>query len=73
MTSDQFPTWFPIVIITLAIWSLPWKAVALWRAARNNHVAWFIIFMIVNTIAILEIFYIFVWGKSDEKKSEIKE
>lgn len=67
--TDNLPTWFPTVIITLAIWSLPWKAVALWKAARNNHLPWFIVFMIVNTIGILEIFYIFVWSKTKNDKS----
>ncbi|MCX6812056.1 MAG: DUF5652 family protein [Candidatus Berkelbacteria bacterium] len=73
MTTTQIPSWFPPVIVTLLIWSLPWKAVALWKAARNNHIAWYIILTIVNTIGILEIFYIFVWSKPGEKKSADKE
>lgn len=68
----DLPSWFPAVIITLAVWSLPWKAVALWKAARNNHLAWYIVLLVLNTIGILEIFYIFVWSKSSEKKSEDK-
>lgn len=50
----------------LVLWSLAWKAFALWRAARNNHVWWFIALFVVNTIGLLDILYIYVfanWGK----------
>lgn len=51
-------------IIWLAIlWTLPWKGVALWKAARNNHKGWFVILFLVNTMALLEIIYIFVFSK----------
>ena len=47
------------VLILLAVWSIPWKAVALWKAARRGSLAWFIVLLIVNTVAILDIIYIF--------------
>ncbi len=52
--------WFMLVLI---FWTLPWKAVALWKSARNGHKVWFVVLLIVNTMAILEILYIFVFGK----------
>ncbi|MFH1310776.1 MAG: DUF5652 family protein [Nanoarchaeota archaeon] len=52
--------WLLLVII---VWSLVWKAVALFKSARNNHIAWFVIFLLINTIGILEIIYIFVFSK----------
>ncbi|MEI8061007.1 MAG: DUF5652 family protein [Candidatus Berkelbacteria bacterium] len=55
-------TWLPVVIGILALWEIPWKGVALWKAARNKDLAWFIILMIVNTLGILEILYIYIWG-----------
>lgn len=67
MTADQFPTWFPWVMILLVLWEIPWKGVALWKAAKNNDIAWFIILMIVNTVGILEILYIYIW--SNKKKA----
>jgi methionyl-tRNA synthetase len=70
MTSDQFPVWFPIVMVLLMLWTIPWKAVALWKSARNNDLAWFIILMIVNTLGVLEILYIFLFSKKISKKSE---
>lgn len=49
-----------------ALWTLPWKGVALWRAARNGHQGWFVAILLLNTLAILEIIYIF--GFSKKKK-----
>lgn len=57
-------TW---AIVLAGLWTLPWKGVALWKAARNNHKGWFVALLLLNTLAILEILYIFVFGK---KKSE---
>jgi Family of unknown function (DUF5652) len=44
--------------LLLLLWSLLWKAAALWVAARRGQKAWFIILMIVNTLGILEIIYL---------------
>ena len=49
--------------IALAIlWSLPWKGIALWKAARNAQKAWFVVLFVVNTLGLLEILYIFVFS-----------
>jgi len=61
-------TWITLLIV---LWTLPWKGVALWKASKNNHKAWFWVMLIVNTLAILEIFYIFVFSK--KKKPEIQQ
>jgi len=55
--------WLYWVIFLLALWTIPWKGVALWRAAGNKHLAWFICILIFNTLAILEIIYIFGFSK----------
>ena len=54
---------FSIIIIVLVLWEIPWKGVALWKAARNKDMVWFIILLLVDTLAILEILYIFVFSK----------
>jgi len=53
-------------LILFVAWTLPWKGVALWRSARNRSFPWFIVFLLVNTVGILEIIYIF--GFSKKKK-----
>ena len=46
------------LVAILAIWELVWKGFALWKAARNNHVGWFVCMFIFNTAGILPIIYI---------------
>ncbi len=59
-----------IAALVLAVWTLPWKGYALWIAARNRHKYWFIALLVVNTVAILEIIYIFAVGRPALKKSK---
>ena len=59
----------PFGLIILTLWTVPWKAVALWKAARSNKKGWFVALLILNTLAILEILYIFIF--SQEKKEAI--
>ena len=56
----------PWLFLTL-LWVLPWKGVALWKAAKNGHKKWFIALLLLNTLAILEIIYIFVFSKPKQK------
>lgn len=48
----------PGVIFLLIVWSLFWKGVALWQAARNGQKNWFITLLVFNTLGILEILYL---------------
>jgi hypothetical protein len=60
--------WLIPVIITLAIWESIWKVIALWKSARNNHIAWFICIAFINTIGILPIIYIMTHRKKEAVK-----
>ncbi len=59
-----------VFIIFILFWSYAWKLLALWKSARKNSPAWFIILALVNTVGILEILYIFIF--SEMKKSKPK-
>lgn len=54
---------FIIPLILIVLWTLPWKGVALWRAARRGEKAWFVALLMINTLGILEILYIFVFSR----------
>ncbi|MFA5954630.1 MAG: DUF5652 family protein [Patescibacteria group bacterium] len=56
------------VLVLLLLWPIPWKGVALWRAARRGELKWFIALLIINTLAILEIIYIFGFSKRPQVK-----
>jgi hypothetical protein len=58
-------TW---LILLLIAWEVAWKGVALWRAGRNAHLAWFVCLFIFNTVGILPIIYIFAFSKKKKKR-----
>ncbi len=68
--SALMPLRISVFIIFMA-WSMVWKGIALWKAGRNGHLAWFIIMLIVNTLGILEIIYIFAIGNKPKNKENL--
>lgn len=58
------------VFAALMIWSIIWKGIALWKAARNGHKAWYVILLIVNTVGILEIIYILCCSKKKAAETQ---
>jgi len=60
---SSMPGWMTLLVLLSIAWTLPWKGVALWKSARNKHLVWFIVMLIVNTLAILEIIYVFGFSK----------
>jgi hypothetical protein len=54
------------LLVPLMLWSLVWKGWALWKAAKNNSIPWFVALLVINTLGILEILYIFVFGKGKQ-------
>ncbi len=57
--------WF----LALFAWSIVWKGLALWKAAQKGSKPWFVVFMLVNTLGILEILYYYIFSEP-RKKSE---
>ena len=49
--------------IVIMLWSLFWKGKALWHAARKGETTWFVVILVVNTVGILEILYLYVFSK----------
>jgi hypothetical protein len=56
-----------LIIVLTALWTIPWKGVALWKAVKNGNKVWFVVLLLLNTLAILEILYIFVFSKMSQK------
>lgn len=50
-------------LLLLIIWSLFWKGLALWHAGRRGQPWWFVIMLVINTVGILEIIYLFALCK----------
>ena len=52
-----------IALVIILAWSLYWKGLALWKASKHDNKKWFIVLLLVNTLGILEILYIYVFSK----------
>jgi hypothetical protein len=59
--------WVMLLFLVFIIWSFIWKGLALWQSARNGHKVWFVALLLINTLGILEILYIYVFGKAPQK------
>jgi hypothetical protein len=57
-----------LILIISALWTVPWKGFALWKAARRGDRGWFVVILLINTLAILEILYIFIFLKKEGDK-----
>lgn len=60
------------LIAIISIWSTLVKGVALWRSANLKQRNWFIVMLIVNTIGLLELVYLFRFAKKRLTINEVK-
>ena len=65
----QFSAGTGFLVAIVLIWSLVWKGLALWKAAREGSKPWFVILLVINTVGILEILYLYVFSKSKTLKA----
>ena len=56
-----------ILLLIAIVWSLIWKGIALWKAARNNSKPWFVVLLLLNTLGILDIIYIYGFSKKNNQ------
>ncbi|MDO8551367.1 MAG: DUF5652 family protein [bacterium] len=52
-----------VLLLLVIVWSLLWKGVSLWKAAKNNQRYWFIALLVVNSLGILEVLYLAFWQR----------
>lgn len=50
------------ILLVLLVWSMVLKAIGLWKSARNNERFWFIAILLLNSVGILEIAYLFFFA-----------
>jgi len=62
----QSIAWFMPLILLVVLWDSVWKIIAMWKAGRNNHLAWFLCIAIFNTMGILPIIYILLFRDKKE-------
>lgn len=52
-----------VLFVVVIIWSFVWKGFALWHSAKVNEKYWFVAILLLNTVGILEIAYLFYFSK----------
>ncbi|MBI3984700.1 MAG: hypothetical protein HY344_02040 [Candidatus Levybacteria bacterium] len=67
--SSDFPA---LLFFGVYLWSIFWKGLALWRAANLKQRNWFVGLLILNTIGIAEIAYLFFFAKKRMTLTELK-
>jgi len=61
-----------ILFFAAYLWSMLWKALALWKAANLKQRNWFVAILILNTLGIVEIAYLFYFAKKRMQLNELK-
>lgn len=57
-----------VILSVVVIWSVIWKGLALWRAARLKQVGWYVALLIINTVGIFEIIYLLATNKRNKER-----
>ncbi len=55
-----------ILIVIVVLIDAVMKAIAMWKSARNNHLAWFICIAVFNTAGVLPIIYLLLHREQKE-------
>lgn len=66
---QNIPPWITTILL---LWSLFWKGLALWRAASSKQKAWYVAILLINSLGILEIVYLFKFATHPLSLNEIK-
>lgn len=59
--------WFAPLLGILMVWDAVWKGIGMWRASKNDQLAWFIAMLVINSVGILPIIYILFFQKGRGK------
>jgi hypothetical protein len=68
----QIPVDKQMWFLALFAWTIVWKGLALWRSAHKNEPYWFIAFLVINTVGIMEILYLYVFSVDRPTKTSVK-
>jgi hypothetical protein len=69
-TAPVFAGAVGLVLVVIVLWTLVWKGMALWKAAREENKVWFVVLLLVNTVGILDILYLYVFSKKSGSSVE---
>lgn len=59
------------LFVVIVIWSFLWKGLALWHGAKAGEKYWFVAILLLNTVGILEIAYLFYFSKQKQDLQDV--
>jgi hypothetical protein len=61
----RLPGWARVIVGMVAVWDLAWKGLALWQAGKRRQPVWFVALLVLNTVGILPITYLWLMRRRD--------
>ena len=71
MALEEFITTNLWLVYLVMVWEVAWTGIAMWKSAKNKHIVWFIVFLVLQILAIPEIIYIIIDSKKKGKKKPV--
>lgn len=62
----------PLGVGVLFAWAMFWKGISLWRASKGSQKNWFIALLLINSLGILDLVYLFRFAKDKLTAEELK-
>ncbi len=47
------------IVLLVIVWSYFWKCLAFWKAARRNHLGWYVFIALAPPFGFIEMVYVF--------------
>jgi hypothetical protein len=47
------------ILLLAVVWSYLWKTIAFWKAARRDHLGWYLLIALGPPFGLLEMIYVF--------------
>jgi hypothetical protein len=66
----RLPRWARVIVGIVAVWDLTWKGLALWQAGKRRQPVWFVALLVLNTVGILPITYLWLMRRRDAAKDQ---
>lgn len=60
------------VFALVALWTILWKGLALYRAGANRSPGWFVVLLVFNTLGILEILYLLFFSRRRKREVDAR-
>lgn len=63
---ESLPQGLRFLFVILVLWSVGWKILSIWKAARHGQKIWFGALFLINSIGILDLVYLGFFQKGEK-------